>query len=237
MKVAIQQPYFFPYLNYFCLLQLVDVFIVFDQVQYSRHSWFERNRILKPNEDGSQWIHVPLHKHSHTEQLNNIRINNNLEWQRRILAQLELYKKKAPYYSQIKDLLSTLFEPKYDRLVDLNTQALKAVCDYLGISVEIRCLTEMNLEFAPANAPDEWALNICKALGGPVSYYNLPGGVHFFDREKYMNNGIDLHFPQLLPLTYPQRRSTFEPNLSVLDVMMFNAPAKIQEQLQSFQLL
>ena len=190
MKIAIQQPYFFPYLNYFCLINQVDKLIFFDKVQYVRHAWYERNRILKPCNEGWQWIMTPLQKHSHTENLVNILINNDLDWQRKILAQLFHYKKIAPYFENVVLLLSRIFETPHHSLTELNVCSIKVICEYLGIYTEAECLSCMDLKYKPAGAPDEWALNICKEIKGANQYYNLPGGVSFFDQSKYTNAGI-----------------------------------------------
>lgn len=237
MKVAIQQPYFFPYLNYFCLIQCVELFIVFDCVQYSRHAWFERNKILKPDNKGCQWIMVPLEKHSHTEPLLNIRINNTLDWKQKILAQLAHYKKRAPYYREVMQLLDSIFEKDIDSLIEWNVHSIQAVCTYLTIPTKICRLSQLNLNYPAACAPDEWALNISYALGGAIQYYNLPGGIHFFDPEKYKKAGIELYFPALQNLVYDQKKQPFEPNLSVIDVLMFNDPEKILRMLNTCTLL
>lgn len=237
MKIAIQQPYFFPYLNYFCLISQVDKFVIFDQVQYVRHAWFERNRVLKPCDKGWQWIMAPLQKHSHTENLLNIRINNNLDWQCKMFAQLKHYKKKGPYYHEVMHLLCRIFEYQYQSLIELNVKALQGVCDYLKLSTEIECLSCMDLKYQPASAPDEWAINICHEIKGADQYYNLPGGLLFFDQSKYAKAGIQIYFPELTQIEYNQKQRHFEPNLSVLDVMMFNSPETIRQMLSSFRYL
>ena len=91
MKVAIMQPYFFPYLGYFGLINHTEKFILFDTVQFIRHGWIERNRILKPMEDW-QYIAVPLKKHSQKTLIKDIEINNSIDWKNKIFAQLTHYK-------------------------------------------------------------------------------------------------------------------------------------------------
>ena len=97
MKLGIMQPYFFPYIGYFSLIKHTDDFILLDTVQFIRHGWIERNRILKPS-DGWQYIMVPLKKHSRETLIKNIEINNEQQWKEKILAQLQHYKKQAPYF-------------------------------------------------------------------------------------------------------------------------------------------
>ena len=108
MKVGIMQPYFFPYSGYFSLIKATETFILLDEVQFIRHGWIERNRILKPNE-GWQYIHCPIEKHSRETRIRDIEIRNQENWKNKILAQLIHYKKKAPYYNEVISLLETIF--------------------------------------------------------------------------------------------------------------------------------
>ena len=236
MKLAIMQPYFLPYLGYFSLIKHTDEFILFDTVQFIRHGWIERNRILKPS-NGWQYIMVPLKKHSRETIIKDIEINNDQQWKEKILAQLQHYKKQAPYFSNVIDILNEIFSKEYATIVDLNLASLKTVCNYLGINTPIGIFSQMNIEIEPANAPDEWALNICKALGNVDEYWNPPGGQSFFDRKKYENAGINLKFHSAILTEYDQKRNVFEPWLSIIDVMMFNSVDEINKMLDNYELI
>lgn len=238
MKIAIMQPYFVPYLGYFSLIKHTDKFILFDSVQFIRHGWIERNRILKPNE-GWQYIQVPLIKASRETLIKDMLINNSSNWQKKILAQLEHYKKKSPYYFQTIQVLQNIFDDNniYNDITSLNKVCLENICKYLGISANFEIFSRMNLPIQHANAPDEWALNICKAMGNIDEYWNPIGGVSFFDKSKYTNNNIVLKFHQSRLNPYNQKRSFFEQGLSILDVMMFNSPAEINKMLDDYELL
>ena len=236
MKLAIMQPYFLPYLGYFSLIKHTDEFILFDTVQFIRHGWIERNRILKPS-DGWQYIMVPLKKHSRETLIKDIEINNDQQWKEKILAQLQHYKKQAPYFSNVIDILNEIFSKEYATIVDLNLASLKTVCNYLGINTPIQVFSLMNIDIEPANAPDEWALNICKALGNVDEYWNPPGGQSFFDKKKYESAGINLKFHSAILTDYDQKRNVFEPGLSILDVMMFNSVEEINKMLDNYELI
>lgn len=236
MKLAIMQPYFLPYLGYFSLIKHTDEFILFDTVQFIRHGWIERNRILKPS-NGWQYIMVPLKKHSRETLIKDIEINNDQQWKEKILAQLQHYKKQAPYFSNVIDILNEIFSKEYATIVDLNLASLKTVCNYLGINTPIQVFSLMNIDIEPANAPDEWALNICKALGNVDEYWNLPGGQSFFNKKKYENAGINLKFHSAIITEYDQKRNVFEPGLSILDVMMFNSVDEINKMLDNYELI
>lgn len=236
MTLGIMQPYFMPYLGYFSLIKHTDEFILFDTVQFIRHGWIERNRILKQN-GGWQYIQIPLIKGNGRDTvIKDVRINNTENWKQKILAQLQHYKKIAPYYFRVTNLLKELFANDFDDITHLNQKSLQLVCDYLGFQRDFPIFSEMNLFIEEVNAPDEWALNICKAMN-VSSYINPIGGSEFFDRIKYEKAGVDLKFQQMKLDEYDQKRQPFEAGLSILDVMMFNSPDDINVMMDHFELV
>lgn len=242
MKIAIMQPYFVPYIGYFSLIKQTDRFILFDTVQFIKHGWIERNRILKQQnskEADCQWqyISVPLVKYSRETKIIDIKINNSIDWRAKILAQLQHYKKRAPFYDETIDVLKRAFDIKTDSIVKLNENILKVICEYLNIELKIDIFSEMNLQIDKVNAPDEWALNICKAIGNIDEYWNPEGGITFFDKNKYIKENIDLKFLKAKITPYSQKRVNFEGGLSIIDVMMFNPPDQINKMLDQYIIL
>lgn len=235
MKIAIMQPYFFPYLGYFSLIKHTDRFILLDTVQYIYQGWIARNRILKPG-DGWQYIGVPLSKHSHDTFIRDIRIHNQVNWRRRIIAQLQHYKKTAPYFNDVMILLDKMFSANCEDIVSLNATALSAVLEYLNIERKIEILSKMGLDIKPHNEPDECSLYICEELGNISEYWNPPGGKSFFDRTKYDEIGIKLWFHEIYLSPYNQKRPAFEPGLSIVDVLMFNSADDVNAMLDNFTL-
>jgi hypothetical protein len=236
MKLAIMQPYFFPYLGYLSLIKHTEMFILFDSVQFIRHGWIERNRILKPN-DGWQYIKVPLQKYSRDTLIKDIKINNTTKWGEKNLAQIQHYKKTAPFYLETIELLQSIFNNKYDDIVNLNMNALVAVLKYLQIDRPIKVYSKMNISIDKVKAPDEWALNICKALVNIDEYWNPIGGRNFFDRKKYSQANINLKFHTVNISKYKQKSNIFTPNLSIIDVMMFNSKEVINKMLDNYELI
>ena len=236
MKLGIMQPYFMPYIGYFSLIKHTDEFVLFDPVQFIRHGWIERNRILKQS-GGWQYIQVPLIKNDGRDTLiKDVRINNSEKWQQKILAQLQHYKKKAPYYWKTMKLLNEVFSEDYIDITHLNKKALQVVCSYLGINRQFLVFSEMELSIEPVNAPDEWALNICKAMNAD-SYLNPIGGTEFFDKTKYEKKGIGISFQKMDITPYDQKQEGFEPGLSIIDVLMFNDVEDINKMLDRFELI
>lgn len=236
MKLAIMQPYFFPYLGYFSLIQNTDKWIVFDEVQFIRHGWIERNRILKP-QGGWQYLSVPLEKHSRGTLIKEIRIRNSEDWKGSILRQLEHYKKIAPYYSDVIYFLKKAFKANFDSITELNVHLLMETCKYIGIDFKYQIYSEMNLGIENINKPGDWALNISKAINNTTEYFNLPGGIGIFDREAFKIANIKLKFLRIKLNNYRQGGRPFEPGLSIIDVMLFNSPTSISEMLTQYEIL
>ena len=237
MTLGIMQPYFMPYIGYISLIKHTDRFILFDTVQFIRHGWIERNRMLKQDE-GWQYIQVPLIKQDGRDTLiKDIRINNKEDWKRKILAQIQHYKKVAPYYRRVVALLEDIFANDFEDITTLNKVSLECICKYLGFERNLEIFSQMHLDIDAANAPVEWALNICKAIDGATEYINPIGGLSFFDRNKYENAGIKISFQQMEITQYSQKRDVFEPGLSILDVMMWNDVDEINTMLDKFELV
>jgi hypothetical protein len=234
MKLAIMQPYFFPYIGYFQLIQSTDHFIFFDIPQYERHGWMNRNRIINVK-DGSSYIIVPTVKVPQQTPLTEIRIDETQDWRKRIVNQLDIYKKRAPYYNDVMTLVQSVIEQPADSLVELNVLSIKKTCEYIEMPFKYEIFSHMELDIPSECEPDEWALMITKALGFNT-YINAPGGMSFFDRNKYLSAGISLKFiqPNLTP--YVQKIGRFESGLSIIDVMMFNSKNRLREMLYEYEL-
>jgi hypothetical protein len=229
------QPYFFPYPGYFSLIKHVDRFILLDSVQFIRHGWVDRNRMLRQGE-GWLYIRPALHKHSLGTLIKDARIDDDRPWRKKMLSQLEPYRKSAPFYRPVRRLVEQVLAEVHGDIVALDKAALEAVLAYLGIGRKIETFSEMGLAIDPPRAADEWALNICRALGGVTEYWNPPGGESFMDRAKYEEAGISLRFLRPVLKPYDQRREGFEPGLSILDAMMFNPPERVNAMLDDYEL-
>lgn len=225
-NLAIMQPYFFPYLGYFALIKHTDFFLVFDPVQYISKGWMNRNRVLKPGE-GWQYLTVPLQKHTQEVLIKDVLVKPGDDWKMLMLRQMEHYKKRAPHYAAVRGLMETCFQYDDVSLSRLNTHYLERVCQYIGLPFSHAVFSDLDLILEPApTTPDEWALRTTQTLGA-TTYVNQPGGRTFFDPTKYAGAGIDLRFIDFEPQSYSQRRPVFEAGLSILDVLMFNAPEQV----------
>lgn len=236
MKLGIMQPYFFPYIGYFSLIQYSDYFIFFDTPQYMHHGWVNRNRILKSDKTPT-YVSVPLQKVSRETSIKDMVIREEEQWIDKIFAQLTAYKKRAPYYKDTIEFLHDILDRDWGgSLSALNISTTQSICKYIGFDRKFDTFSEMDLKIEEVNAPDEWALNISKALGAEI-YVNPPGGMSFFDHKKYENAGIELQFLKSGLKPYIQRIGRFEPGLSIIDVMMFNDKAAIMELIADYEII
>lgn len=229
MKLGIMQPYFFPYLGYFDLINCTDRWIVFDTAQYIRHGWVNRNRILHPNK-GWQYIIAPLKKHSQTIAINEVEVAADVQWRQRILGQIQHYKRHAPYFHQTRALIEDCLENDEISLARLNTAILEKVCRHLGVNFTYDFFSNMKLNLGTILGPGDWALQISEAVGAS-EYVNPPGGVDIFEPSKFEAAGIKLTLRNLPPLEYTCRGYEFTPHLSVVDLLMWNAPETIKRHL------
>ena len=231
MKLGIMQPYFFPYIGYFDLIYQTERWIVFDTAQYIRHGWVNRNRILHP-QDGWQYIIVPTRKHDQKAYIKDIAINNDIRWKEKMLGQLQHYKKRGPFYNIVRDLVTECLNYTDQSLSQLNVRCLDMVCDYLDIPYHYSLFSQMELELGPVEGPGDWALRISQALSAS-EYINPPGGANLFDPLKFKETGIKLTIQTPIDFIYECGNYTFEPNLSIIDVLIWNSPKTIRSFLSS----
>ncbi|MDX7998861.1 WbqC family protein [Xenorhabdus sp. Reich] len=231
MKLSIMQPYFFPYIGYFSLIAKADKFIIFDTPQFMRKSWIARNRILKLG-GGSVYIKVPLMKSPLDTSIKEIKINNDIQWKNQIISQLDIYRKRAPYFKETIELVKHCLSEHHDSISELNENILRKICDYLDIKTEICIYSKFDKIIDNVNSPDEWALNICKSLGANT-YINAIGGKSFFNYEKYKEGNVNLFFIEQPLIQYKQIEKEFEPGLSIIDVLMFNKPIEAMNMINA----
>ncbi|HEX8596829.1 MAG TPA: WbqC family protein [Pseudomonas sp.] len=223
--LAIMQPYFFPYLGYFQLIASVERGVIFDTAQYSRKSWMNRNRILD-GKGGWQYINVPVSTTLGTS-IQATTVMDSAGALQRILSQMDHYRGKAPFYRKVKELVRSAFgSVTSNGIGDLNTQSLKAACDYLSLPFGWKPHSAMDLQLPPIHHPGQWALEISSKLGAS-RYINAPGGRAIFVASEWEARGIELRFLDLSTFVYDTAPYEFIGNLSILDVLMWNPPGDV----------
>jgi hypothetical protein len=234
MKLAIMQPYFFPYIGYWQLIHAVDCFMLFDDCQYMRHGWVNRNRILKPG-GGWQYIMVPLKKHDMTVLIKNVQAHPDKKWKELIVGQLVHYKKKARYFEKTNEMVKEiLFSNNEQSIATINFVIIKKLCAYLDIEKKIIISSEKNFDYSDVGNAGEWALRISEQMGVD-EYINPVSGVGLFDPDKFASVNIKLSFLKSQDIIYSQR-GDFEPSLSIIDVLMFNGIEGTKNLLEKYSI-
>jgi hypothetical protein len=226
MKIAIMQPYFFPYLGYFDLINKTEKFIIFDIAQYRRRSWMNRNRILSPNKE-FQYITAAINKVSQKTEIKDVTVKNPAETLSKTLSQITHYKKNAPYYADVVKIIEASFESRRsNKLSHINVAALKTVCAYLKIPFNCEIQSEIDLIIPETEHPGQSALYACKQLGAK-KYYNPPNGIEIFKQEEWNAANIELIITSLVDFEHKTPGYNFIPHLSILDLLMWNSPEDI----------
>jgi len=221
------QPYFFPYLGHFALIANCDEWIVFDVTQYRPKTWMNRNRVLHPS-GGAMYVTVPLSNSSQSVLTCEARIADPERAHASVRGALSHYKRSAPHFADVVALVDATFaQLTGDSLVELDVAALRTVCAHLELPFRYRICSQARLEFAPPSGPGGWAPAIASAIGAE-EYLNPISGRALFDPVDFAERSIDLCFLDMPAFVYDTGPFKFEPNLSILDVMMWNSPRAIR---------
>lgn len=231
MKIAVMQPYFFPYIGYWQLISAVDRFVVFDDVNYINRGWINRNRILSQK---LKYFSLPLLGASQNKKINEISVDLEKLFTRRNSRILHETYKKAPFLAEIEPLAEKWLYIDCPNLAGYLTEQITMICGSLDIGTEIlvSSLIEKNNDLKG----EDKVLEICRNLGAD-EYVNPIGGTALYHKEHFENNGIKLSFISSDLNEYPQFGDPFVPTLSILDILMFCGTEGTKEQLKDFSLL
>lgn len=231
MKVAITQPNYIPWIGYFDLLNKVDLFIAFDNVQFVKRSFIGRNRVKSPNETPT-WLTVNLDSCKREDKINEVYLKDN-DWHQSHLQKLKAYYAKAKYFDLYFGFFSELLKPlkSDDSLATYNVRLLKAIAIELGIKTKI-VRSSNYIEELSGSAEDK-ILSLCNKID-VSAYYNFQKGVEegLYKPENFTKVGIKLFKQKYIHPQYSQTGNTFLPYLSIID-LMFNEGEKSLEIINS----
>ncbi len=232
MKVAIMQPYFFPYIGYFQLINAVDVFVVYDDVNYIKKGWINRNTILV--NESSHLFSVPLQNMSQNKLINEIEISESNKWKIDFLKTINASYKKAPFYAGVYPVIEKIINFNQPNLALYIQYSIQQLCDYLKINTQFITSSEIikNNELKGENK----ILDICVQLGA-TNYINAIGGKDLYDSAHFSEKNIKLQFIKSEKIEYKQFKNEFIPWLSIIDVLMFNSKSDVVRMLNQYDLL
>ena len=227
MKLCVMQPYFLPYLGYWQLIKYTDKYIIFDDVNYIKKGYINRNKILP--KAGLYEFTLPLDSASQNKKIYELRLLGNHE---KILKIIFQGYKASINFDSIYPVMEDIFNFKSLVLVDFIEHSIKKICQLLSIKIEILKSSEIFLDESGVNK----IIPLCKLYSANV-YVNPIGGMHIYKKEDFLDKNIELRFIKSIPLEYKQLKMPFHPNLSILD-FLFNVPQKDWEtHLGSYEVL
>lgn len=226
------QPYFLPYIGYWQLMNLVDQYVLYDDVNYIKGGWVNRNRILMNGEP--RYITLPLQHASPNKLICDINVCNDKKFVEKPLRMIESAYKKAPYFGAIFPMVLKICDSNEVNAAAYIINSLKVICEYLGIGTEF--IISSSLKKDNSLRGQEKILAICETLNA-TEYYNAIGGQKLYSHDEFDRRGIKLKFLKTKSIEYCQFGNAFQENLSILDVMMFNSKDKVRELLDEYVLV
>ena len=227
------QPYLFPYIGYWQLLNAADEFVILDDVQYINRGWINRNRILVDGRD--HLFTFSVEKAAQTKKINERFFSADFPLEKaKFLKKLQFAYAKAPFFADVLELIGRSLDFSGGNIAVNLGKNLAVIAEYLGIDTkvcfasDIACNKELKAQ--------DYIMELTRKREGD-SYINPIGGMELYDREVFRQNGIRLHFLQCGPISYKQGTAAFIPNLSIIDVLMFNSRDEMKEMLGRYELL
>lgn len=232
MTVGIMQPYFFPYIGYWQLMSCVDLFVIYDDVNYIKGGWINRNRILHNGKP--RYFNITVHKASSYKKINETTINLNDEEIHRSLNLLCDAYKKAPYFYEVYRLVEEILHSRERIISNFLADSFRFLCLYLGIDTE-RILSSEIIKDNTLKGEDK-VIHICRQLQAD-RYINAIGGKNLYVQEHFAEKGVSLLFLQSDDIRYTQFEWDFCRDLSIIDVLMFNSRENVKRMLTEYRLI
>lgn len=229
MKLGIMQPYFMPYIGYFQLMKAVDKYVVYDDVNYIKGGWANRNHILINGE--KEMFTVTLQKASPNKLFNEIVIGDDFK---KLMKTLQMNYSRAINFDQTMVLMERIISFPNKQLAVFIANSFREILSYLSVETEILMSSEIPKDNS-LRGKDK-IIQICEILGADT-YYNAVGGKNLYDQEEFREHGITLNFVDSLPQVYSQLHTReFVSGLSMIDVLMNNTKDKVNSLLESYQI-
>ncbi|MBF6607437.1 MAG: WbqC family protein [Flavobacterium sp.] len=232
-KVAVMQPYVFPYIGYFQLIQSVDTFVFYDDVNFIKKGWINRNNLLINKE--KQIVTFPCKGISQNKEIREIEINKDDKAYQKIIRTIELAYKGAPYFENIFPLIETVIVSDNLTISELAVSSIEAVMEYLEIPKNFKLSSDSHSNSKGQPRADR-LIAITKSEGGS-NYINAAGGIELYDKADFEKHGIELQFLMPELPEYKQWGDSFVPGLSIIDILMFNDVPSVQAMLNNYSLI
>lgn len=231
MKTAIMQPYIFPYIGYYQLIDAVDNFVIFDDVNFIMRGWINRNNILV---DGNKHLFsIPLEKASQNNLICDTRLSFHEKDKLKFLKLISCSYGKAPHFREVYPIIEEIIMHDDNHLVNYLQNVLVKTCNYAGITTNFIRSSEVKNDVSLKS--EDKIIDLCVRLNTDT-YVNLPGGRSIYNSDNFRKNNIDLKFIKIFSdqIKYKQFKNDFVDNLSFLDLMMFNSKSELRDILKKY---
>jgi hypothetical protein len=235
MRLSIMQPYIFPYVGYFHLIEATDKIVFYDDVNFIKSGWINRNRILINGKDSL--FSIPLLKASSFKLINKTEPHPSLfpTWKRKFIKTIEQNYSKAPFYDDTCNLIESVLDLHYENIADLAINSIISVYEYLGKEIKWTKSSACSPTTKGMDKADR-IIQIAKDMGYR-KYVNAIGGQELYDKECFNNQGVHLNFVQSQYIEYKQFNDDFVPWLSIIDILMFNNKKAIIDQFSAHNIV
>lgn len=228
MKLAVMQPYLFPYIGYFQLIYATDLFLIYDDVAYIKQGYLNRNSILSTN--GATRFTVPVPGASSNKLISELEFSGDVA---KVLKTIEQSYSKAPYFPHIFPMIREALELEDRSIASVCQKSYEEIFFYLGIEKQFKKTSELDYDRA-ANARDR-LIALCHQFGADC-YINASGGRKLYAKPDFAKKGIDLKFVDSSPVNYSQGGDEFVPNLSIIDMLMSCSPQLVVEHMKRYEI-
>lgn len=229
------QPYVFPYIGYFQLIKSVDVFVFYDDVNFIKQGWINRNRILV---SGNELVFtIPIKDASSFVTIRETKVNEALfiKWRGKFLRTMKQSYKKAPYFEKVYPLITEILEKDFSSISDLATESIIKISAYLDLKTRFEYSSE-KYQDTKVLERESRLVELIKRNDSD-SYINPIGGQELYTKKSFAQHGIQLNFIKSKPVFYEQFENEFVPWLSIIDVIMFNSLEEIEVMLNQYELV
>jgi hypothetical protein len=233
MKIAIMQPYIFPYLGYYQLLDAVDTFVFFDDVNFINKGWINRNNILLNNR--AHLFSIPLKAASQNKLISEIEVSEDGKWREKFLKTVEVAYKKAEHYSDIYPIVESVIHERALSIGNMAANSIKKIADFLELPTDF--IFSSSLEYNKKLKAQDKILELNSLLSSTV-YINPINGTELYEKGAFEKKNTTLLFIKMEEIKYNQfKNDNFVSHLSMLDVLMFNSKDEVRKLLKSYTLI
>ena len=214
-RVAIHQPNYLPWIGYFKKMSLCDVFVILDNVQFSKDSYTQRTEVR--TRKGWMWLTIPIQKEEHFKLIKDVSLPKNNKWRKKHWLSIHSNYAKTKHFEDFNNFFKDVYlDYGIDTLQDFNEKFIIYMSDIFDIHPEIVRASELNIESELKKS--DLLIEIIKNIGGDV-YISGTGGENYIEEEKFKKEGIGVDYFKFQPFVYPQRWAGFEPYMSAIDVL------------------